>query len=731
MSEKVEVIIDGDSTKADKAFDSVTKKASKAEKEFEKLKKKEKKLEKQSKKTTKSTDKFSEALREGAASAAIFQGPLGPVAGRINALGSALRRANPLLLAATAGITAVLFVTKKASSAASSYESQMLTLNSVLKQTGRVNEFSAAQADEFAKKLGIDTLTSAKEARIAIGKFSTFLNVSNDVMKQGLILSQDLAANGFGTLTENATSLGFALDNPTQGISRLTRNGITFTNQQKEQIKVLQKSGKLLEAQGIIIQAVTNQVGGSGKAAAGGLAGATDTLGERWTQFLENVGQTDTVMKPALAILNNAAALIEKINRTFFLEQQKENLLSQIIDYAPLLHELGVQIDDINVNSIDALKTNLKLINENFANPAELLKTKRLERLNNELVLYKENLKKVVKAGQDSAPIEAVIDNVQKKIDRLSGTQSVTFDSSAIDDFVKNITESTKTSEQKVGENFQRLKNSIDLSAKGGEEAFMKLELAHQLFLDTIALKEAERGRIKEERRKQQVEARFASFEQQFLSESEIRRQQFELELEELRAFQDNKLISEEETKARRLTLEAIFQNDLAKIRKKGLIDNKKTTSKELSVQVNKFNQLNIASKTFGKAAIETTKEFALQEGRLLVNKAVVNAYEWGTKTLGGPIGGAIAALAAKTAGSVLLNNISSGGASAPPATTIGTVQPIQSQTTNIRQGSNVDLTVNFYNSDITNISDKEKFAIQIAPFLKDAIQDGFDSAVI
>jgi phage-related protein len=96
----------------------------------------------------------------------------------------------------------------------------------------------------------------------------------------------DLGAAGFGTAEMNAVSLGKALNDPIKGISALTRNGITFTESEKERIKVLVESNKVGEAQNMILQAIETQVGGTAEAT----ANATDRMKVGFTQVQERIG---------------------------------------------------------------------------------------------------------------------------------------------------------------------------------------------------------------------------------------------------------------------------------------------------------------------------------------------------------------------------------------------------------------------------------------------------------
>jgi hypothetical protein len=112
----------------------------------------------------------------------------------------------------------------------------------------------------------------------------------------------DLSAAGFGSATENATQLGKALNDPIKGITALNRSGVTFTAQEKEKIKVLVESGKMLEAQDTLLKAIESQVGGTATATANasdkmrqGLGMAAESLGilllpafQRLVAFINN-----------------------------------------------------------------------------------------------------------------------------------------------------------------------------------------------------------------------------------------------------------------------------------------------------------------------------------------------------------------------------------------------------------------------------------------------------------
>ena len=81
-------------------------------------------------------------------------------------------------------------------------------------------------------------------------------------------MSVDLAQAMGGAPKDAAIQLGKALNDPIKGISALTRIGVTFTDEQKAQIKTMQEAGDMAGAQGVILAELNKEFGGSAQAAA-------------------------------------------------------------------------------------------------------------------------------------------------------------------------------------------------------------------------------------------------------------------------------------------------------------------------------------------------------------------------------------------------------------------------------------------------------------------------------
>jgi hypothetical protein len=136
--------------------------------------------------------------------------------------------------------------------------------NNTKRTTDRIKEF----ADTQELLVGVE----AEVIKATQAKLLTFKEVASSADRMGgafdraTILAQDLAAAGFGEATANATQLGKALNDPTKGITALTRVGLTFTEEQKKVIKSLQDTGDMAGAQTIILEELERQVGGTAAA---------------------------------------------------------------------------------------------------------------------------------------------------------------------------------------------------------------------------------------------------------------------------------------------------------------------------------------------------------------------------------------------------------------------------------------------------------------------------------
>jgi hypothetical protein len=155
--------------------------------------------------------------------------------------------------------------------------------------TDQVTDRLVKLAEKTAKLVGVDQ-NLIKEGQALL---LTFKSVSADANKVGGVFDRatkaaiDLAAAGFGSVTTNAVQLGKALEDPIKGLAALGKSGVTFTAEQKELIKTLVETGRVAEAQEIILKAVETQVGGTAEAT----ANASDRMKVAFSQLQESLGE--------------------------------------------------------------------------------------------------------------------------------------------------------------------------------------------------------------------------------------------------------------------------------------------------------------------------------------------------------------------------------------------------------------------------------------------------------
>jgi hypothetical protein len=154
--------------------------------------------------------------------------------------------------------------------------------------TNKVNNRLIEYANATARATGVDQ----NQIKLAQAKLLTFKELAESADEAGGAFDRatkaaiDMGAAGFGTAEMNAVQLGKALNDPIKGVTALAKSGVTFTEQEKEKIKVLVESGKLLEAQEIVLKAIEVQVGGTAEAT----ANDSEKMKIAFSQLSESIG---------------------------------------------------------------------------------------------------------------------------------------------------------------------------------------------------------------------------------------------------------------------------------------------------------------------------------------------------------------------------------------------------------------------------------------------------------
>jgi hypothetical protein len=182
-------------------------------------------------------------------------------------------------------------------------------MQGISKATDETTKRMAAYADRVNKATGVDD----EQIKVVQQKLLVFKNVRKSADTTGAAFDRatsaavDLASGGFGTLETNAKLLGRMLEDPTKNLDKLNRAGITFTETEKKKIAQLAESGRLYEAQDMILESIEGRVKGLAEESATPLEKLNaqfqqlgDEIGERMLPFLdEAVGKITAFLSTA------------------------------------------------------------------------------------------------------------------------------------------------------------------------------------------------------------------------------------------------------------------------------------------------------------------------------------------------------------------------------------------------------------------------------------------------
>jgi phage-related protein len=154
----------------------------------------------------------------------------------------------------------------------------------VLKSTGDAANTSVPHVQALAGSL--ESLSGVDETQIINGQnvLATFTGIrneagkNNDVFDQATKAALNLSVAMGQDMKSSAVQVGKALNDPVKGITALSRVGVSFTAQQKDQITALVKSGDTMGAQKIILHELNKEFGNAAKSAGEGFGGSMARL---------------------------------------------------------------------------------------------------------------------------------------------------------------------------------------------------------------------------------------------------------------------------------------------------------------------------------------------------------------------------------------------------------------------------------------------------------------------
>lgn len=218
------------------------------------------------------------------------------------------------LAVATALISGLAFALRKVVAESSESQKALAQQQAVLKSTGQAAGRTAEQLQAQAAALQKVTTFSDDAVVAAQNLLLTFRRLRGEEFDKTVELTLDLATAMGTDASSAALQLGKALDNPIAGLTALRRAGVSFSESQKDTIKQLVETGRLAEAQRLILKELEVQFGGSAEAARNTLGGALEGLRNAWGDLFEVSQQSS---QGIIAAINGIADALPRVRDAF------------------------------------------------------------------------------------------------------------------------------------------------------------------------------------------------------------------------------------------------------------------------------------------------------------------------------------------------------------------------------------------------------------------------------
>src|SRR6266487_1840710 len=191
--------------------------------------------------------------------------------GAMGKVGKASKLIGPPMLVAATAVGAELF---RATKGFHDHQKVVKETATRIKEMGATAQITAGHVGSLSDAIEAKTAVDGDQVQSGANMLLTFKNLipvvgqSSKIFDDATLAATDMAAKFGGDASSQAIVLGKALDNPSKGLSALTRIGVSFSKGEQQQIKDMQDHGDMAGAQALILKAVNKQVSGAAEAQA-------------------------------------------------------------------------------------------------------------------------------------------------------------------------------------------------------------------------------------------------------------------------------------------------------------------------------------------------------------------------------------------------------------------------------------------------------------------------------
>lgn len=258
---------------------------------------------------------------------------------------------------------------RKMIDATSRQDAALAQLNATLASTdgaaGKTAEelIRAANSLEDVSRFGDEAITQMQSLLL------TFKEIKGDNFDRTSVAVLDMATAMGTDLKSAAIQVGKALNDPILGVSALAESGIQFSVAQKDVIRNLQESGRVAEAQTLILQELESQFGGSAAAARDTLGGALEGLSNTWDDLFEAESGATGSMVEGINSVEAAISSPEFKDGIALIVTGMTSMFTLMVDISGKASEFGEGI----AGAIDHARTEWGLFNDALDEAGEAL----------------------------------------------------------------------------------------------------------------------------------------------------------------------------------------------------------------------------------------------------------------------------------------------------------------------------------------------------------------------
>lgn len=225
-------------------------------------------------------------------------------------------------------------------------------LEATLASTGRQAEFTTQQLLDMADAMEASSMLTAEQIQSAQARLLSYTDVAANEFPRALQIVIDQQQRLGISAEQSAEIVGRALQSPSKAMAALGRQGFTLEAGQQRLLKQLEATGRMAEAQSIIMDMLTEAYGGAAAAARmntfqGLLKGITDRFGD-FASRVANSGAFDFMQRKLLELSD----YLDQMANDGRLDQLAEALSTAFIDAAERAEEFAKKLLAIDFSTL-------------------------------------------------------------------------------------------------------------------------------------------------------------------------------------------------------------------------------------------------------------------------------------------------------------------------------------------------------------------------------------------